>query len=69
VQYFNGKKPVDEIKKDFMKIFITCMDYPELLKDDESREHYFHVMEKLRVESQGKLRIWNAVQKIWDKVM
>jgi hypothetical protein len=54
---------------DCYKIFLTCLDYPDFFQDKESGEFYQVVWEKLRAESAGKMKIWNKIQKVWDKVL
>jgi hypothetical protein len=51
------------------RIFLTSLDYPELLQDAES-EDYFHLLwEKLRQQSAGKMRFWNMAKRTWDKIL
>jgi transcription elongation factor Elf1 len=51
------------------RIWMTAMDYPEFLRNAEDEDNYKIICEKLRVQSQGKMKFFNRVKKVWQRCL
>jgi hypothetical protein len=51
------------------RIWMTAMDYKDFLLDADSEDNYRIIWEKLRFQSQGKMKFFNRAKKIWEKLL
>jgi hypothetical protein len=54
---------------EYYRIFLTAMDYHDFLRDKESENNYRILWEKLRLQSQGKMKFWNMAKKVWQRCL